>query len=145
MWMLLMLRLVVAAVVSAGIGAWAAFAQSAQNTGPGAVPQNIPPAVSQNHAVPPLALSEEDRAKIRQALSSQNTEVSFALKSAKAAEKFEPSLGAKIPKGVGLHPLSRPLVNQIPVLKRYTYSKFKEEVLIVNPMNRKIVDMFPES
>jgi hypothetical protein len=30
-------------------------------------------------------------------------------------------------------------------LKRYTYIKFKHQVLIVNPMTRKIVDMFSES
>jgi len=30
-------------------------------------------------------------------------------------------------------------------LKRYAYIKFKHQVLIVIPMTRKIVDMFPES
>jgi hypothetical protein len=30
-------------------------------------------------------------------------------------------------------------------LERYTYIKFKHQVLIANPMTRKIVDMFPES
>jgi hypothetical protein len=30
-------------------------------------------------------------------------------------------------------------------LEAYTYIKFKHQVLIVNPMTRKIVDMFSES
>jgi hypothetical protein len=92
-----------------------------------------------------LQLSDEQRAKIKRALSSEHTEVSFGLKSAKGAQNFEPSPGATIPKGLGLHPLPRPLVYDNPVLKRYTYLKFKHEVLIVNPMTRKIVDMFPET
>jgi hypothetical protein len=33
----------------------------------------------------------------------------------------------------------------VPALKRYTYLKFKRQVLIVDPMSRKIVDMFPEA
>jgi hypothetical protein len=34
---------------------------------------------------------------------------------------------------------------EMPVLKRYTYLKFKQQLLIVDPMSRKIVDMFPEA
>jgi hypothetical protein len=78
-------------------------------------------------------------------VSSKDTEVSFALKSAKGAQNFQPSVGAKVPGAVKLHPLPRPLVNQMQPLKRYTYVKFKQQVLLVNPMTRKIVDMFPES
>ena len=38
-----------------------------------------------------------------------------------------------------------PLIYQMPELKRYTYLKFKRQVLIINPMTRTIVDMFPEA
>src|SRR5262249_7170713 len=76
---------------------------------------------------------------------SQDTEVSFALKPAKAAQNFEPSVGAKVPGGVKLHPLPRPLMNEMQPLRRYGYIKFKNQVLIVNPMTRTIVDMFPET
>jgi hypothetical protein len=78
-------------------------------------------------------------------VSSEDTEVSFALKSAQGAESFEPSLGARVPSALKLHPLPRPLTYQMQPLKRYTYIKFKHHVLIVNPMTRKIVDMFSES
>jgi hypothetical protein len=44
-----------------------------------------------------------------------------------------------------LHPLPQPLVDEMQPLRRYAYVKFKHQVLIVNPMTRKIVDMFPES
>jgi hypothetical protein len=49
------------------------------------------------------------------------------------------------PSDLKLHPLPQPLIYEMLPLKRYTYLKFKHQVLIVNPMTRKIVDMFPES
>jgi len=122
-----------------------ATAQTGDTAGPGAVPQSGRPAVSQNASLPPLQLSPAQRTKIQQAVSSEDTEVSFALKSAKPAQNFQPSVGAKVPGAVKLHPLPRPLVNEMEPLKRYTYVKFKHQVLLVNPMTRKIVDMFPES
>jgi hypothetical protein len=122
-----------------------AAAQNRDTAGPGAVPQSGRPAVSQKPSLPPLQLSPGQRTKIQQAVSSKDTEVSFALKSAKGAQNFQPSVGAKVPGAVKLHPLPRPLVNQMQPLKRYTYVKFKQQVLLVNPMTRKIVDMFPES
>ena len=112
---------------------------------PGAIPQNVPPAISQKQSVPPLALSQGQREKIGAALRSEDTEVSFALKNAKGAQTFQPSVGAKLPKGLALHPLPRPLVAEIKPLEHYTYVKFKGQVLIVNPMTRVIVDMFPQS
>jgi hypothetical protein len=43
------------------------------------------------------------------------------------------------------HALPPPLIYEIPKLKRYSYLKFKGKVLLVNPMSRKIVDMFSET
>jgi len=111
----------------------------------GAVPQNAPPAISQKQSVPPLALSQAQREKIGAAVRAEDTEVSFALKNAKGAQTFQPSVGTKLPKGLGLHPLPQPLVAEIKPLEHYTYVKFKDQVLIVNPMTRVIVDMFPQS
>ena len=111
----------------------------------GAVEQTIPPPVAQNPKPPPLALSDDQRAKIRQAVSGENTEVQFSLKSNKPAEGFAPSVGAKIPNGLHPHTLPPPLLAEMPALKHYAYLKFKQQVLIVDPMSRKIVDMFPEA
>jgi hypothetical protein len=119
-------------------------ADAQQRDTAGAIPQNIPPAISQKPSIPPLQLSPTQRTKIQQALRSEDTEVSFALKSAKGAQNFAPSVGAKVPGALKLHPLPRPLVYEIQPLERYTYVKFKHQVLIVNPMSREIVDMFPE-
>jgi len=122
-----------------------ARADAQDRGGAGAIPQNIPPAIAQNPSVPPLALSPAQRTKIQQAVRSEDTEVNFALKEAKSTQNFEPSIGAKVPGALKLHPLPQPLIYEMLPLKRYTYLKFKHQVLIVNPMTRKIVDMFPES
>jgi hypothetical protein len=110
----------------------------------GAVKQTVPPPISQNPAVPPLQLSNADRDKVRQALSSKDTEVNLKAKATRSAQSFDPKVGAVIPTSLKPHPLPRPLIYEIPLLRRYTYVKFKHQVLIVNPMNRKIVDVFPE-
>ena len=113
-----------------------ATAEDAQS---GAVIQTVPPPVSQKPSVPALQLSDEQRTKIREAVAAAHSDASFALKKAKPAQNFEPSIGATLPKGLTPHPLPRPLIYEIPLLKRYAYVKFKDEVLIVNPMTRKIV------
>jgi hypothetical protein len=110
----------------------------------GAVVQTIPPPVSQNPSLPPLHLTDAQRAKIRQALSSENTEVGFALKTTQAAKNFQPSVGAQVPKGLKSEAFPRSVTSEMPLLKRYAYIKFKQQVLIINPMTSKIVDMFPE-
>lgn len=132
--------------------AWLAAALAVLAAGPvaaansqGAVEQTIPPPVAQNPQLPPLHLSDDQRAKVRQALSGVNSEVEFQQKSTKSAQSFAPAVGAKIPKGLHPHALPTPLTQEVPALKRYTYLKFKQQVLIVNPMSRKIVDMFPEA
>jgi hypothetical protein len=116
---------------------------TAENSQSGAVIQTVPPPVPQKPSVPALQLSDEQRTKIREAVAAEHSDVSFALKKAKAAENFQPSIGATLPKGLTPHPLPRPLIYEIPLLKRFTYVKFKDEVLIVNPMTRNIVEMIP--
>jgi len=127
----------IAIVFAAGTGP--ATAQS------GAVEQSVPPAVSQKPELPPLHLTDAQRGKISAALRDVNSEVDFALKSNKPAEAFTPTPGAKIPAGLHPHSLPRPLIYEMPILRDYTYLKFKGQVLIIDAMSRKIVDMFPEA
>jgi len=94
-------------------------------------------------APPPLSLSDDQRAKIKQVLASHYTQVTFALKTTQSARGFNPAIGARLPPGLKTYALPPPLIYEMPKLKRYTYLKFKGQVLIVNPMDSKIVDMFP--
>jgi hypothetical protein len=78
---------------------------------PGPMTQATSPTAAQKPSIPPLALSQAQRARTRQAVRSEDTEVSFALKPAKGAESFEPSVGAKVPNTLKLHPLPADLSN----------------------------------
>ncbi len=133
------------AILAGALASLLAAAPAAAQDTRGAVEQTIPPPVSQNPSVPPLHLTDEQRAKIGQVLSGVNSEVDFQLKSNKPAQDFAPSVGAKIPNGLHPHTLPPPLLDEMPLLKRYAYLKFKSQVLIINPLSRKIVDMFAEA
>jgi Asp-tRNA(Asn)/Glu-tRNA(Gln) amidotransferase A subunit family amidase len=94
-------------------------------------------------SVPPLPqLSDAQRGQIRAALNQEHTDVSFA--ETKSAASFEPAVGAKLPKGVQAQPLPQPLISQVPTLREYTYVKFRDQILIVNPLTEEIVDMFAQ-
>jgi hypothetical protein len=129
----------------AGAAVLVTSSAAAQNSSShsGDVIQTIPPPVSQKVAPPPLSLSDDQRAKIKQVLASHNTQVTFALKTTQSARGFDPAIGARLPPGLKTYALPPPLIYEMPKLKRYTYLKFKGKVLIVNPMDSKIVDMFP--
>ncbi|MBV8753085.1 MAG: hypothetical protein JO328_09510 [Hyphomicrobiales bacterium] len=118
---------------------------AAQTANQGAVVQSVPPPVSQKITVPPLHLSDAQRNQIQQALRGESTEVTFGTKTTKPTQSFNPTVGAKIPASLKPHTLPPPVLSQMPELKRYTYLKFKQQVLIVDPMSRKIVDIFPEA
>src|ERR1043166_7640077 len=135
-------RAALAGMALACIG-WTAGA-AAQTATQGAVEQSIPPAVSQNPSVPPLSLSDAQRSQIQQVLRGEHTQVTFGMKTTKPTQSFNPTVGAKIPTALKPHSLPAPLIYQMPELKQYTYLKFKHQVLIVNPMTRQIVAMFPE-
>ncbi len=74
----------------------------------------------------------------------EHNEVEFRLKSTKAAKSFTPKVGATLPKG--LHPLGfpQPVLNQVPQLRDYSDVTMKDQVLIVDAMTRRIVDVFSQ-
>src|SRR5262249_49714178 len=123
---------------------WAATAAAQTADQSGAVVQSIPPPVSQKVSPPPLHLSHAQRGQIQQVLRGENTEVTFGMKTTKPTESFNPTVGAKIRTAPKPHSLPPPLIYQMPELRQYAYLKFKHQVLIVNPMTRQIVDVFPE-
>lgn len=109
------------------------------------VPQSIGPPLKPSSELPPLQLSDAQRARITDVVGHQDTDVSFALKQAKKAQSFQPAVGEKLPSGLKPLALPWPLTQEMPVLKRYTYLKFKGHVLLVNAMQRKIVAVLPIS
>ena len=60
-------------------------------------------------------------------------------------EGFTPAIGAKVPtqKKLAAHPLPRPLVYEIPVLKQYYYAQLADRVLIIDPLTKTVADIVP--
>jgi hypothetical protein len=84
----------------------------------------------------PLSLDEAQRQKVWQTVMERATDD-------KLPAGFQPVVRAKVPtqKKLPLHPLPRPLVNEIPALKQYYYAKLPDQVLLVDPMSRQVVDV----
>jgi len=113
--------------------------------GPGKqVIQSVPPGVPVSSPSQPLKLTEAQRERIQQVLATKDTEVSFDLKETKDAKSFEPKVNAKLPKGVKAEAFPQPLNTEIPQVRNFGYVKFKDDILIVDLMNNKIVDMFTQ-
>jgi hypothetical protein len=120
-----------------------AAAQTAAH--PGAVVLSGHGVVPQNPSPPKLNLTDAQRETIRDAVRAEPTEIEFKLKTTKAAADANPKIGDKLPKGVTAHAVPQTLRSQLPQLADYKYAKMKDTVFIVNPMNDRIVDMFPET
>ena len=131
--------------------AMAAAAPQGSNQHPAAVMQSnttgsatpVPQAVKP----PPLSLTDQDRQKIRAAVTQKNDQTALTKKSTKAEKDFKPAVGVKLPAGFAKKgdALPQDLVRQIPVLKEYSYLVYNNQIMIVDPMSKKVVDMFPAS
>ena len=139
------LPLLFTALCAASYAAPAMAAENGNASQPGAVIQSVPPPVAQNPSPPPLQLTDQQKAKIKQVLQGENTDVTFSLSTTKPTQSFNPTIGAQIPSALKAHTLPPPLIDEMPALKQYTYLKFKGQVLIINPMTGKIADIFPQA
>ena len=52
---------------------------------------------------------------------------------------FEGSVGTIVPPAIKLQSLPQPVVDQIPTLKPLDYAKSRNQILIVDPLTRKVV------
>lgn len=101
--------------------------------------------VPQNQKPPKLNLTDPQRDTIRKALLTKDTEVEFNEKATKPAKDFTPAVGVKLPSPIKATPMPQALLAQLPQLADYDYVKVKNQILIVNMMNKTIVDVFPET
>jgi hypothetical protein len=106
--------------------------------------QSVPPGVPVSSPSQPLNLTDAQRGRIKQVLAGQHTAVSFELKESKDSQSFEPKVDAKLPKGVKAEAFPSPLVTEIPQVRNFGYVKFKGDILVVDMMTDKIVDMFAQ-
>jgi len=120
-----------------------ALAQQPSNQG--AVELSTGTKLPQRPSLPKLDLTNQQREQIRGGLLSEPTEVQFRLATTKSAKDFSPAVGAALPKGVKALGLPTQVLSQVPDLRDYMYVKMKDQVLIVNGMTNKIVDVFSET
>jgi hypothetical protein len=101
------------------------------------VPASSPP--------PPLRLTDAQRDTVRSLVLTRHSDLEFQLKSTKAAKDVTPAVGAPLPTSVKEEALPSEVLAKIPALRNYWYVKMNGEVLIVDGMSRKVVDMFPQT
>ena len=58
-----------------------------------------------------------------------------------APADFTPYVGATVPTQLALKPVPAKLGRDVTALKRYDYAVLKREILIVNPTDKKVVDV----
>jgi hypothetical protein len=93
-------------------------------------------AFAQTHTPPPLHLNDEQRELIREAVLTEHV-------AQPTPKGFEPRINTPVPAAVKGGPLPRPLVYQIEELKHYYYAKLDNDLLIIDPMNKKVVEIIP--
>ena len=82
-----------------------------------------------------LVLTGSQEQMIWQSVSGQNT------RDMAAPSVFEPSVGAMVPASVALRAWPSKVTGRIPAVRPYAYAVLDTKVLIVNPTNKKIVDV----
>ena len=79
-------------------------------------------------------LSDEQRRAIYQALKDQP-----------AGQAFNADIGVKLSSAVELHPMPAEVANRVPQTKDYRYAISDNRVLLVAPINRVVVGVFPDA
>ena len=85
-----------------------------------------------------LNLTAAQQKEIWQGVSPQGTKET-------APADFKPTVGAVAPSSIKLQPLPTKVSNEVPAVKSYDYSMLANQVLIVAPSSRKIVDIVNRS
>ena len=106
--------------------AGSASAQTTETANPGA---ETNPA-----AVPSLKLTAAQRQTIYSSISNQKQRET-------APSTFRAAVGAVVPTSVALQPLPKTIVELMPELKDYEYAMVANQVLLVHPKNKQVVEI----
>jgi uncharacterized protein DUF1236 len=58
-----------------------------------------------------------------------------------APSNFTAFVGAQVPGSINLHSMPADVASQVPALKPYDYALLQERLLIINPSDKKVVDV----
>lgn len=79
-----------------------------------------------------INLTDQQKQTIWQTLSRARSE--------KAPSDFKAAVGSDVPRTVRLHVFTRALTNKVPATRGYEYAKLQNEVVVVDPKTRKVID-----
>lgn len=128
----------IALLASAGMAA-AAGSQSSSTMSPSSSPSTMSSSASTKKANDSLALTKAQEKTIWQDVSKTDTSI-------QKPAGFTAQLGEKVPSSVMLHPLPTSVTNKIAKVRPYEYALLDNEtLLIVNPMDKKVVDIIRQS
>jgi hypothetical protein len=105
--------------------------------GPVPAPAQVPaqPGAETNPAaVPNLKLTAAQKQTIYSSISSQKQKET-------APPTFRAAVGAPVPASVELQPLPKTIVDLVPELKDYQYAMVANQVLLVDPKNKQVVEI----
>jgi hypothetical protein len=91
-----------------------------------------PVELSKNASKPALNLDDKLRSEIQQALVEQHTQQ-------KTPPGFKPQIGQPLSMHMKVDVFPPALVQREPLLKQYGYAKTAQDILLIDPMNRKII------
>src|SRR5207248_1598861 len=97
--------------------------------GPGRSPADAP------QSVPSLQLSDAQRQAVYQSISTRRS------KKDTAPPGFRPAVGAQVPASIKLEPLPKAVVELVPKTADYQYAFVANQVLIVDPRSRTVVEI----
>lgn len=99
-----------------------------------AAAQDSPPA-----GTPNLHLTTAQRQTIYQSVTSQKD------KASSAPDTFRAAVGADVPDSVKLSPMPKTIVDLVPQTKDYEFGLVSNQVLIVDPKSRRVVEVISQS
>ena len=85
----------------------------------------------------PLRLTQEQKQTIADAVRRDN-------KAVEPAVSFVPSIGAPVPPAIELYMLPDAVLAQVPAAKTVKYTVVKNQLLLIDPTNMRVVDIIPQ-
>ena len=85
---------------------------------------------------PPLKVDDKQQAAIREGLVAEHTQQ-------KTPDGFQPKVGDALPKIMKVDVMPQELIRREPSLKEYGYAKTASDILVLDPMTKKIIAVVP--
>ncbi|HUN96909.1 MAG TPA: DUF1236 domain-containing protein [Bradyrhizobium sp.] len=121
-------------VTTAAALALASGVASAPAAATGTISKFLQPSAMHAMTKPPLALTRTER---KLALK----DIGRSGKTQSEPARFTPTVGATVPTTLALRPVPANLGRQVSALKTYDYALLRHDLLIVNPTNKRVVDV----